>query len=336
MSGEKQSFSFSDRGNTPKQKRSLWKMILFFIIAVEIYNLAADFVGSVFPKDEEVDETVVSQAGDNAEEEVHRAKEKIEKDKDTEKKKEKREFAEQPFPEGAVFITNNDLNKYCANLKGQTVYTVGEIVDICPEYIQLNLGDRFMKSSFYTAMDYSPFFDEGDVVAVSGRVEEHTDYGFLGTSVSLNECVVFSAGENAGKYQYDASDASLAEYLVVTDDVADANPCSNITREEYISLCQSLNYTDILRNPSAFKEKYCKVSGTVDQVIEGWFNTCTLYVKDASGNRWECNYMYSKDESRYLEGDSIVVYGECTGTSRNETLMGKQIIMPSIHVKYLG
>lgn len=70
----------------------------------------------------------------------------------------------------------------------------------------------------------------------------------MGNSVHLENCMVFAVGENSEQYKKDSSDEGLAEYFTVTEDVA--NSGEKITEEEYKSLCETLNYEDILRNLS--------------------------------------------------------------------------------------
>jgi len=83
------------------------------------------------------------------------------------------------------------------------------------------------------------------------------------------------------------------------------------------------------------KEKFCKISGTVNQIVEGLFGTFTIYIEDGAGNKWSCSYSYSEGESRLLEGDQITVYGICEGTTTAETVLGKQVTMPDVTLKYI-
>jgi hypothetical protein len=188
-------------------------------------------------------------------------------------------------------------------------------------------------SSFEIPDDQVNNFHEGDIVGICGEVNDYQDYGMMGLSVELTDCQVFATGSSAESYQLDSSDSELAEYLTVTESVA--NTTDDITTEEYISLCSELPYTDILRNEDNYKGKYCELSGTVDQIIEGWFGTYTIYIVDNNDNKWECAYVYKDGESHLLEGDQVTIYGECLGTTTSTTLAGKQITMPYIDVEYV-
>ena len=120
---------------------------------------------------------------------------------------------------------------------------------------------------------------------------------------------------------------------MLTEAVADN---TDITEEEFKALCSSIPYEDTLRNPDTYKDKYVVVSGRVDQIIEGWFDTYTIYVKDSGGNKWECSYMYKEGESHLLEGDSVTVYGKCSGTVNSTTLLGQQVTLVGVDVSYIN
>lgn len=203
-----------------------------------------------------------------------------------------------------LFITNDDLNKYSANMEGTKVYVVTKIDDMKDENIQSTLTDGFMMSNFHVENNferYQEILKEDDLVAILGTVSGYNSYSFMGKSVELDDCLVFAVGDDAEKYRKDNSDEGLAQYFFVTEDVANSN--SDISEEEYKGLCETLNYEDVLRNPDSNDGKYCVVSGTVNQIIEGFFGGYTIYIMDSNGNKWECSYSYKDDESHLLEGD---------------------------------
>lgn len=235
-----------------------------------------------------------------------------------------------------LFVSNDDLDKYCTNMDGAKVYVVTDIDDMKDGFIQSTLSGGFMMSSFDVGERFSKYetgLSEGDVIAICGTVSGQDDYGFVGNSVSLNDCYVFASGQEAEKYRKDKSDDALSQYFVVTEEVADSN---EVSEEDYKSLCQQLNYEDILRNPDAYDGKYCVVSGTVDQIIDGILGTYTFYVIDGYGNKWDCGYMYKDGETHLLEGDSVTLYGKCKGTSNSTTVLGEQVTMPYVSAEYLN
>lgn len=239
---------------------------------------------------------------------------------------------------GYSFITNQDLNMYAVNMPGVKVYVVTQVDDIKEGRIQSTLDDGFMMSDFWVGDNYEKYsnsISEDETVAIAGTVSEIRDYSFVGKSVQLNDCIVFATGNDALSYKKDTTDESLNQYLIVTEQVANLDE-SKISESDYKALCSTLNYEEILRNPDSFDGKYCVVSGIVDQVIEGWFGSFTIFVVDANGNKWGCTYSYDDGESRLLEGDSVTMYGKCIGVSNTETVLGEQITLPHIETEYIN
>lgn len=105
------------------------------------------------------------------------------------------------------------------------------------------------------------------------------------------------------------------------------------SREDYIANCETVVYSDVERNPQNFKGKYIAISGNVIQVSEGWFNSVTLRIESDSGI-WYATYTRDSSESRILENDTITAYGECTGVETYTTLLGANMTIPSIKIKY--
>ncbi len=236
---------------------------------------------------------------------------------------------------GYKYISPDDLEKYCSNLKGVKFYTVTSVSSISADSVSCTLAeDKYMMSSFKTSQDYSNSLADGDLIAIFGIVEDYHTYKIMGTSVQIKDAMVFAVGDDANKYKKDKTDSSFSKYLKVTEEVASANK-NSVSESEYKALCKTLGYTDILRNPDYYEGKYCKVSGTVDQIVEGWFDTVSIYVVDSNGNKWECTYYYKDGETRVLEGDKVTFYGICKGTTNSTTILGKQVTLPYVSVDYI-
>ena len=67
------------------------------------------------------------------------------------------------LPDGYVYITPQDLQRYCANLPCQKIYTVIKISYMKEGRIQSSITDGFMMSSFYTATDYMDRFKRDEI-----------------------------------------------------------------------------------------------------------------------------------------------------------------------------
>lgn len=312
------------KGSTRKGGKLKWIVISILVLAV---------IGAVAGDGGNDDKTEQVSKG-NVEEDVK----KEENDEKQNKKEVSIEDGMERISSGEyLFITNEDLNKYCANMEGVNIYVVTEIDDIKENMIQSNLSDGYMMSSFNVGENYSKYeskLKKGDIVAISGTVARNDGYGFMGKSVNVNDCLVFAVGEKSEEYKKDSSDENLSQYFTVTEEVADSG--ENISEEEYKYLCETLDYEDILRNPDNNNGKYCKVEGTAEQIVEGWFGSFTIYVTDYNGNRWGCVYSYKDGESRILEGDSVVLYGKCKGTDTAETLLGEQVTLPRVDIEYIN
>lgn len=111
---------------------------------------------------------------------------------------------------------------------------------------------------------------------------------------------------------------------------------STPTEDEYKSYCTTLDYNDILRNPDSYNGKYATISGKVDQIIEGWLGSYTIYILDNNGNKWGCTYHYADGESHLLEDDRVTLCGECKGTDTSETVLGKQITLLRVDLEYIN
>ncbi len=131
----------------------------------------------------------------------------------------------------------------------------------------------------------------------------------------------------------DNSDNQSVEESKVNNDLQD----TTINMEqEFKSSCVEYTYTDIMRDPTGFKNKNCVLEGSVNQIIEGWFGSNSIFIMDNTGNQWGCVYSYKDGEKHLLEGDYVRVYGVLDGTRTTETVLGKQVVLPYLTIKYIS
>lgn len=329
-----------DKDKKPKKKVGccgiiIWVVVIFVSLFVIIGELGSDNAET-----QKSTETKSINAENTKENESESQDDPNETDTEKNRKKKTGTFRNgmKEFSTGQYkYITNHDLDKYCSNMEGEKIYVVTDISDMKDGRIQSTLNDGFMMSNFYVGdmyEKYKEYISEGDTVAILGTVSDKEGYGFLGDSVNVSDCMVFAVGNEALKYKKTSSDEELSQYFVITEEVANSN--DDISEDEYKSLCTKPYYEDILRNPDTYDGKYCVVSGVVDQIIEGFFDTFTIYIVDEYGNKWDCGYMYKDGESHLLEGDSVTLYGKCKGTSNSTTVLGQQVTMPYIDAEYLN
>lgn len=109
-------------------------------------------------------------------------------------------------------------------------------------------------------------------------------------------------------------------------------------RAEYIATCSTFPYEDVSRNPDKYKGQSCAVKGTVIQVAESVIdlfdtNSVTLRIEAADGI-WYVDYTREEGESRILEGDEVICYGECDGVTTYIAIMGNTVTVPKLNLKY--
>lgn len=105
------------------------------------------------------------------------------------------------------------------------------------------------------------------------------------------------------------------------------------TKDEYKESCTVIDYRTIERNPEDYEGTRVKIVGNVIQVSEGFLNSLTLRIQTNYGI-WYVDYTKADGESRILENDEIIAYGECTGVTTYRALLGNSVTIPSMDMKY--
>lgn len=95
----------------------------------------------------------------------------------------------------------------------------------------------------------------------------------------------------------------------------------------YKSGCSEFSYEDALRNPDNYSGTICKISGTIFQIIEEGSYSVEYLVSTNSGYVY-ANWYDDKEirGSRFLEDDSVTLYGEFTGLMTYNTLSGENTV----------
>ena len=164
-------------------------------------------------------------------------------------------------------------------------------------------------------------------------------------SNNINECRIFAYGDDATSYKKkktakalrnkfsEVSTTKKTEKHATTKN--DSNSKNNVSEENYKASCVTISYNDAMRNPDSYKGQNVRVSGKVNQIIEGFFDYYTIYITDSEGNKWEANYKYPEGSSHLIEGDYVSAYGECKGTTNSTTVLGKQVTFVELDLKYI-
>lgn len=95
-----------------------------------------------------------------------------------------------------------------------------------------------------------------------------------------------------------------------------------------------LNFSDISRDPNAYKGDYYKFSGKVVQVMEGsaLYGTTSTVLRIATKGSYDnvvyVTYERPNEDKRILEDDRVTVYGVCEGLHTYETIMDGSVTLP--------
>lgn len=116
--------------------------------------------------------------------------------------------------------------------------------------------------------------------------------------------------------------------------------CSTVSAETYKSQCQQIAYAELARNPDSYKGQYVSFRGQIIQVQESGSDLiCRINVTKGNYGLWNdtvlISYIYTDGESKFLNDDIVQLYGLYNGTYTYESVLGSNITVPQIQVKYM-
>ena len=207
--------------------------------------------------------------------------------------------------------------------------------------IRLDLSVEFEENLMFSTYDVQLFVDD-ELVATLPHGEDYA--AVLGVSEGLHILKFQKVGKASvkGVSQISVSEdtsfsckiqAKNSEVKVSKEKLG--NAYSSMSKEDFAAACVTVPYRDVERNPDQNKGLKIRVSGTVIQVEEGWFDTVTLRVRDAGGDVWYVTYTRADGESRILENDSITVYGTCEGVETYTSVLGTSVTIPAVRARYI-
>ena len=177
---------------------------------------------------------------------------------------------------------------------------------------------------------YDAGYDTGYYDGFSEAKETAYNEGYDAAKAEIEEAKVEEGSEPKEEIET-VSEKETSKYSGLTAE----QKIDKLEKDTFIEKCITADYNDILRNPDRYDGTGIVVSGKIDQIISGITGTQTFYIKDSSGNKWGCTYTYKDGESHYLEGDNVTAYGQCQGTGTTATLLGKQVTLPIVSLKYI-
>lgn len=115
---------------------------------------------------------------------------------------------------------------------------------------------------------------------------------------------------------------------------------SYISKDDYIEKCETITFEALSRNPDKYKGKSFKFTGEVIQAIEPSYGTTVALRIDVTKTTYGwTDTIYAevdipKSGDRILENDIITFYGNCEGLYTYKTILGAQVSLPKINIKY--
>ncbi len=91
--------------------------------------------------------------------------------------------------------------------------------------------------------------------------------------------------------------------------------------------CQSMNYTEVQRNPDNFEDQYFKITGSIQQIVEESSSRAEYLISTDAGLVY-VNWFLDEDfrGSRFLKGDEVMVCGEFSMLKTYDTLISQNTV----------
>ena len=115
--------------------------------------------------------------------------------------------------------------------------------------------------------------------------------------------------------------------------------CSTMSDAKYKTICESISYTELARNPQKYEGRNVKFTGTVLQVMEDTYLGKTI-VSLRVATKWGYSqyiddvvyvtYVMDNNAPRILEDDTVTFYGVYSGLYTYETVMGASVTIPEV------
>lgn len=317
-----------------KKRGCLTVIIIFFVLGI---------IGSLFGNG---DEESQSNKQDVEVTNTIKPKKAEEQNKDTKqgsKKKNDTKAWEKKYKNKDIKLVDiKFLYKNAEYYKNVVVMSYGKIKDMSDKMLQFDTNkDNFFKevTCNFTNQEEISGLKKEDKVCFVGEISD--THSYFGTeTLTIDNCYLVAKGKDVSSYKdkIDKDKKNQKQYISEIKKEQKEEKKKQIQDEKstYIAKCKTYDYKTIQRKPDKYDGKKIKVSGTVIQVLEGWFDSVGLRVEDSNGDIWYINYSYSDGEDKILEDDNITVYGECTGTETYTTVLGSSVTIPSIDAEYIN
>lgn len=237
-------------------------------------------------------------------------------------------------PSDYVFISAERIKEFGAYLPGEWVITSAPASSVSKKVIKSHISDDDSATYDIVFNFEEPIENvaEGSYVTVAGMVilTKSSDV------VSIDYCHIVPDGTYLMENEPDKQQ-EYCESLKQAALDAEAERIAN-EKEDYIADCSTPSYDDVARNPDNYEGRKVKISGSVIQVSESFLNifdtnSVDFRVETPEGI-WYVTYSRPEVESRILEGDYITCYGECDGVTTYISVLGSNVTIPKLIMKY--
>lgn len=233
-----------------------------------------------------------------------------------------------------VFLSAERVKEFGEYLAGERVITSAPASSVSKKAIKSDIVDD-------DSVTYDIIFNfenpvenatEGSYVLVAGMVSPASSSDV----VSIDYCRIVPNGT----YSLENEPDKQQEYCESLKQAALDLEAERIAKEkaDYISDCSTPSYEDVARNPDSYEGSKVKISGSVIQVSESFldiFDTNSVDLRvEAPDGVWYVTYSRQEGESRILEGDYITCYGECDGVTTYISVLGGNVTVPKLIMKY--
>lgn len=115
----------------------------------------------------------------------------------------------------------------------------------------------------------------------------------------------------------------------------------NMTMDEFMASCETMEYEELFRNIDKNNGKYLKFKGEIQQVVsDGEYSSEYLIsVTEDEYGFWNDNIyvVLPRDyiDDKFLEDDIVTFYGECIGSYNYTSILGESIEVPKMVVPYM-
>ncbi len=216
---------------------------------------------------------------------------------------------------------------------------VWELTGIGGEYL-LDLTVEFEENLLFSTYDVHLYLDDAYIATLPHGMDYH---GYLGVPEGRHILSFYQSGDDTvngisqfyvvGDTAYECEIEAKSNKIKVSDEEKGIpfTSVDSMSAEKYVAGCTVPVYTE---DPEKYEERRIAVTGTVRQVIEGWYDMVTLLLEDDAGGIWYAVYPTSADSGLDV-GRQVTVCGEGTGTTSYFTLSGDIASLPSLEAVYI-